>query len=213
MIVHAGTQLGLAGRFQMTQNGRVKRAAVIALVAACSFQHGSDPTLARHDAAANDARPIDAPVDSGIDARACPPAPPTCVAFSCPSSPSCYYVCGTSTTGKQNWAGAQGSCMNAGVGCLATIEDQAEQNCIAIATVPSFPNALVWFGFRQSASGIEPAGDWGWECGTSSYVSPAWGDFEPNNGGLGEDCGAMTTSGAWMDVDCSGTARFVCELP
>lgn len=197
----------------MTQNGGVNRVAMIALAAACSFEHGVDPSLARHDAPPIDTPPSDAAIDSWIDARACPPAPPTCVAFSCPSSPSCYYLCGTSTTGKQNWTGAQASCMNAGVGCLATIDHQAEQDCIAIETAPSFPSALVWFGFRQSSSGIEPAGDWGWECGTSSYVSPAWGGQEPNNSGGNEDCGVLTTSGGWMDVDCSGTARFVCELP
>lgn len=161
-----------------------------------------------------DARPRDAAIDApSIDARACPPAPPTCTAFSCPSSNSCYYLCGTATSGKQSWMGAQTSCTNAGVGCLVTIDNQAEQDCITFETMPMFPNALVWFGFRQSPTGAEPAGDWGWECGTSNYVSPAWGDFEPNNLGGNEDCGALTNGGGWIDADCSGSARFVCELP
>jgi hypothetical protein len=178
----------------------------------CSFEHGV-PVTPHDDAAGADARVIDAAIDAMADARVCPAAPPTCKAFQCPGSPSCYYVCGTSTSGKQTYAGAIGSCTNAEVGCVVTINDQAENDCIAANTVPSFPSALVWFGFEQSASGTEPASGWSWHCGTSAYNAPNWGSFEPNNEGGSEDCAAMTAGGAWLDVDCSGTARFVCELP
>lgn len=156
----------------------------------------------------------DAAIDATpIDARECPPPPPSCTAFSCPSSNSCYYQCGTPTSDKLGWGDAQSSCEAAGLGCLVTIDNQAEQDCIAIQTMPMFPDALVWFGFRQSPSGAEPAGGWEWACGNSNYVSPAWGEFEPNNFGGNEDCGALTNSGGWIDADCSIPARYVCELP
>ena len=156
----------------------------------------------------------DAPVDAQLaDARGCPAAPASCTAFTCASSSSCYYICGTATTGKQSYSGASGSCASANVGCVVTINDQAENDCIAAATLPSFPSALVWFGYEQSSSGSEPAGGWSWQCGTSSYVAPNWGMFEPNNDGGGEDCSALAAGGVWLDVSCNGSARFVCELP
>jgi hypothetical protein len=58
----------------------------------------------------------------------------------------------------------------------------------------------------------EPAGGWGWQCGSSSFVAGNWGQFEPNNQG-NEDCGAMGSGGSWADGDCGSSLRFVCELP
>jgi hypothetical protein len=191
----------------------VVRRAYLVVLAACSFEHGVPMTQPDDASTADVLRIVDAAIDAPADARICPAAPPTCTAFTCASSTSCYYVCGSATTGKQSYAGALGSCANANVGCVVTINDQAENDCIATKTLPSFPSALVWFGFDQSASGSEPAGGWSWRCGTSSYVAPNWGQFEPNNQGGSEDCAALTAGGAWLDVDCTGTARFVCELP
>jgi hypothetical protein len=179
------------------------------LLLACSFEHGMLPPPP-----SSDAPPMpDAPVDAKpADARVCPPPPnSTCRLFTCPGSNSCYYECGI--TAKQSWTGARGSCPNANLGCIVTINDQAEQNCITAETVPSFPSSLVWFGWKQDPAAMEPDQGWGWECPPSSYVSPAWGSFEPNNTGGNEDCGALTDGGGWIDADCSGSARFVCELP
>ena len=160
-----------------------------------------------------DGRTIDASIDAMADARVCPEAPPTCTLFTCPSSSSCYYICGSATTGKQNFNGARGTCTSNNVGCIVTINDQMENDCIAQVTQPTFPNALVWFGFKQASNGSEPAGGWSWECPPSNYLAPNWGDFEPNDTNNNEDCAAMTAAGAWLDVDCGGTARYVCELP
>jgi len=149
--------------------------------------------------------------DAAIDARICPAAPANCVAFACPSSSSCYYVCG-GTMARLDWGQARGRCGTAGLGCLATINDAAEQACLATATAPGFPD-IVWFGFKQASSGSEPAGGWGWECGSSSFLAGNWGQFEPNDDGNGEDCGALITGGSWIDGGCSTAGRYVCELP
>jgi hypothetical protein len=165
------------------------------------------------DAAVIDAAVIDAAVDAPIDARAidartCPTAPGGCTPFACAGSTSCYYLC----VPAAGWTAANLRCTSAGLGCLATIGDAAENTCIAAATAPSFPN-LIWFGWRQSPSGGEPSGGWGWQCGTSPFVAGNWGSGEPNNSGGNEDCGAMATGGGWIDGDCGVSFRYVCELP
>lgn len=156
-----------------------------------------------------DARMIDAALP---DARVCPPPPAGCKSFSCEGSTSCYYECGTTSTTKASWSGGAQSCVNAGRGCIVTISDQAEQNCITAFTVPSF-SSYVWFGFHQTSTSNEPAGNWAWECPPSVYVQPGWGGTEPNDSGGNEDCAAMTGGGTWFDATCSGSARYVCELP
>ena len=150
---------------------------------------------------------LDAPIDAAIDARACPAAPMGCTAFTCAGSASCYYACAPTS-----WQAANTRCSTAGIGCLATIDSAAENQCITDATSPSFPG-LVWFGWRQSAAGPEPAGGWGWECDSSTFVAGNWGQFEPNDEGGHEDCGALGTGGAWIDGTCSTSLRYVCELP
>ena len=163
------------------------------------------------DAGVIDAPP-DAPVDAPIDARTCPAAPSGCTVFQCPSSSSCYYLCGQGN--KDSWTDARDSCTDNQLGHLATIDDDAENTCLAQMTQPGFPD-IVWFGWVQASNGSEPAGGWGWEFGTSTYTAPNWGMplGEPNNVGGNEDCGAMITLGAWIDGGCNTQARFVCELP
>jgi hypothetical protein len=149
-----------------------------------------------------DATPPDA---SPPDARVCAPAAAGCVAFTCAATTSCYYVCS-----PRSWTSARAYCGTGGMGCIATIDDQPENDCLAAATNPMYPD-LVFFGWRQAPGSSEPAGGWGWECpATGSYVAPNWGDFEPNEDG-NEDCGVMGTGGAWIDGDCGGSLRFVCE--
>ena len=165
------------------------------------------------DAPLVDARPIDGPPDATPDARVCPTAPTGCTAFTCGTA-SCYYVCSGT---KRSWANANTACgaitQGANTACLATINNQGEQNCIVTATIPMFANNnYVWFGFRQDANATEPAGNWAWECGSSTYTAPNWGIGEPNNTGGNEDCAALTDGGGWFDATCSGQARYVCEL-
>jgi hypothetical protein len=160
----------------------------------------------------SDAKPVDArPIDAALAdaATACPQPPSGCTAFSCSSSSSCYYTCGSQA--KVNWATAAGSCTSAGLGCIVTINDQAEQDCITFSTLPSSGN-LVWFGLRQSAAASEPDGSWGWECGASNYVQLGWGGFQPDDANGNEDCAALAGFGVWTDANCAVTGRYVCEL-
>src|SRR5687768_17338885 len=132
------------------------KALVAVAIAGCSFEHGRLPQTVADDAppTSGDARPIDAAIS--IDARVCPAAPATCTSFTCPSSSSCYYLCGTTGTTDQNWAGAKSSCETSQRGCLVTISDQAEQDCITANAMPGFPNAITWAAYRQAASATQP---------------------------------------------------------
>ena len=199
----------------------MKLVVLVAATAACSFDTGFPPTPNPADDAGNvgdgphviDARfdAFVAPPDAMADARVCPPAIGGCVLFKCNSSTSCYYRCGTSSSGQVSWPTARNVCAQNGMGCIVTINSQLEQDCIAQNTNPVYPDN-VWFGLRQSASGSEPAGGWGWECPPSQYASPSWGMYEPNNEGGDEDCGILATGGGWNDADCDTPSRFVCEL-
>jgi len=187
---------------------------IAVLAAGCSY-HGRDTGDAASGQADSPPGTIDAPYDApfdarppdaAVDARVCPSAPSGCVAFTCGTA-SCYYACAART-----WSAAQTRCQTAGVGCLATINDDAENLCITAATNPVFPD-LVWFGFVQATGSVEPGGGWGWTCGSSSYTAANWGMFEPNDSGGNEDCGALNAGGVWIDGDCGTSLRFVCELP
>lgn len=194
----------------------------IVLVAGCAFQvraNGTDDAPVGgdgpgsgtgSDASTPDAA-IDAMVDAAVDATPllpCPPAPTGCTSFTC-SPTACHYLC----TDKRSWSSAQGKCASLGLGCLATIDDAAENTCITTNTLPVFGvGTAPWFGWVQTAGASEPGGGWHWQCGTSTYVSPAWGQFEPTNTGGNEDCGMFVDGGGWIDADCSTNARYVCEL-
>ncbi|HEY5950580.1 MAG TPA: hypothetical protein VIV40_34045, partial [Kofleriaceae bacterium] len=112
----------------------MRRSVVVVALTACSFEHGAP--LTQLDEAGVVADTPSTPKDAGPDARACPAAPGSCKSFTCPGSTSCYYVCGGTAGGARSWSSAQGSCANGGLGCLATINDQAEQDCITAQTSP-----------------------------------------------------------------------------
>jgi hypothetical protein len=188
----------------------------LVLVAACRFEPGQYSGDAAASDGVNDARMIDAAMPDAFvpDARVCAPPAPGCTTFTCSGSSSCYYVCGSGTF-KASWNGAKGSCEGGSInGCLVTINDQAEQNCITAATVPT-SSSLVWIGYYQTATNVEPLGNWAWQCPPSTYVSPDWGNpaGDPNDFNNNEDCAALSTSGDWWDANCTGTARYVCEVP
>lgn len=146
------------------------------------------------------------PLDAGVDTGGCPAAPVGCTAFACPPSTRCYYVCV-----ERAWSAAERQCPAMGLGCLVTIGDQTEDDCVAAATSATAA-APVWTGWHQAIGSTEPAGGWGWACPDgSSYLAPGWGTVEPDDQG-GEDCGAMGAGGAWADRGCNLNHRFVCEL-
>jgi hypothetical protein len=145
------------------------------------------------------------PGDAGTGPRNCPAAPMGCTAFTCPSTSSCYYSCMNAT-----FTGSTSQCVTKSIGCLVTIDDQAENDCVAAATGVGIFRS-VWIGYQQAPGSMEPAGGWGWACPDgSNFVN--WAPFEPNNL-LGQDCGAMTGFGKWGDFACTTKMPFVCELP
>lgn len=185
----------------------------LAVVAGCSFHHGERPAVVED---ANDSDGVsvssdamldalvDVQLDATSDARVCPPMA-GCTAFQCSSTTSCYYDC----TAKTSWQMAQNACDDQPDGCLVTINDQMEQDCIVANVMPAFVN-FPWIGYRQAPNGAEPLGGWSFQCGASAYVG--WATGEPNNIG-NEDCAAMTDGGGWFDTGCNEDGRYVCEVP
>ena len=187
----------------------MRLAVVIACAAAACRFEANAPAPSAGDAADVDTRPIDA---RQLDALpACPAAPAGCIPFSCATN-SCYYLCAA-----QTWPTANSRCIGNGLGCLATIDDLAENSCIAANALPAV--GPVWIGYVQASGSTEPAGGWGWACRTSSFTpSPPWGLppplNEPNDSGGNEDCAAMVNvAGHWNDSACNSQFRYVCELP
>lgn len=176
-------------------------AACLALLGACTAVLDIDQPRLVVDGGL-DASP-DASIAVSPDARECPPAPAGCTAFRCAATASCYYAC----SGSASWSTAQSYCTQ--VGCLATIESLAEQECIAAATNPTNASA-VWIGAFQSTP-QEPDGGWMWACGATSYTN--WSSYEPNDFSGNEDCAVMASGGHWYDTTCNSDRRFVCELP
>ena len=170
------------------------RAITILLLAGCQTMLDIEPPSLRPDASIDSATPATDPApDAPTDARVCPPAPAGCTQFRCAATDSCY------------WTAAQSYCTQV-TGCLATIESQEEQDCVAAASTPS-NGSPVWIGAFQPAQ----TEDWQWACGSSSYAK--WGSFEPNNLSGDQDCTELMAGGYWNDDACTSTRRFVCEVP
>lgn len=152
---------------------------------------------------------IDAPMIDANPLPACPAAPSGCVQFNCLTNPaSCYYYCNSTESSNT----ANNECMKIATGaCLVTLNDADENACVIAAAGGS---GLIYVGLKQSPSGSEPSGGWGWYCGTSAF-GPMWSTNEPNNAGIlsEEDCGASNTGGRWVDVNCVEQFRYVCEAP
>ena len=68
----------------------------------------------------------------------------------------------------QGWATAQDECADDGVGCLVTIDSQAELDCLAPLNGTIFDQ--IWIGYRQGPNPTEPDGDWSWQCGATRSV-------------------------------------------
>ena len=177
---------------------------LLALVAcaACSTVLELEQPVLRPDGGVDSAP--DARSNSAPDARECPAAPAGCTLFRCAGTAGCYYAC----TGQVSWGAAQSYCTQ--VGCLATIDGPAEQECIAAAANPT-NSSPIWIGAHQPAGSPEPKDGWTSVCGTSTYTN--WGSFEPNDYPSGSDCAELTSGGLWSDVSCNYDRRFVCELP
>jgi hypothetical protein len=194
------------------------RVAVTVLVlASCDFSGPAAAPQGTSDADVDrDATVIDTPVttlDAPLDSpelAPCPAPAAGCTLFECAGTSNCFYACST----PRNHTDAAVRCEQDGMGCLATISNATENTCVAqsIQPPPIFP-ALITIGYEQAPNGSEPDGGWAWRCGSSAFVAPNWGDFEPTNTGGNEDCAGMNEGGAWIDVDCGVQFRYICELP
>lgn len=139
----------------------------------------------------------DGAVDAGVDAATgCPAAPTGCAAFSCAST-HCYYVC-ESVTG----ASADAQCNTRGLGCLATVDDAAENACLEAATGAT-DGSPAWIGLANSGNGT-----WTWDCDDGS----AYTNWKPTTPPKGVGCAQLVNGGKWNSKDCSEKARFICEL-
>ena len=174
-----------------------------ALLAGCQTMLELDPPELSPDAGVAVAAP-DAVRTASPDAPSCPPAPAGCTLFQCAATSGCYYACEVAAT----WSVAQDIC--AQVGCLATVDSTADQECIAAATAPTNASP-VWIGAYQPDTAAEPNKGWTWACGASTYGN--WGNFEPNDLAGDQDCGEMAAGGYWNDVSCGVQRRFVCKAP
>jgi len=150
---------------------------------------------------------IDAGIDAGSDAptdasaSACPAAPHGCTAFQCATGSSCYYVCDAKT-----YSAAQAQCSAHSIGCVATIDDLAEDDCIAANVVPTVTDA-VWIGYVESGS----SQSWGWTCSDGSTFTD-WGLLQPSLL-VNETAAAMVNGGVWVNADPTTSLRYVCKLP
>ena len=66
----------------------------------------------------------------------------------------------------------------------------------------------LWIG----ANDIDTEGTWVWVSDREALDFTDWADNQPNDGdGNGQDCAAMQGNGAWGDIQCTATRRYVCQ--
>jgi hypothetical protein len=187
---------------------------VLVVLAGCSFSTKIDTQAQPDDATTSE------PDATVIDARtlaACPTAAANCqlLTSSCLPVESCYYRCTT----NRNWEDARVRCQADGMGCLVTLDSAAENTCIATTLNAVDFNNHYWIGYRQTHTTVEPAGNWAWVCGTSTFTpSPPWGlpppVNEPNDNAGNEDCAMVLNNfGHWNDAGCGDGLDYVCEFP
>ncbi|XP_071527696.1 macrophage mannose receptor 1-like isoform X2 [Panulirus ornatus] len=102
---------------------------------------------------------------------------------------------------KRKWIDASISCAQAGAN-LISIHSEDESSLIMIA-ISSIKDSI-WTGLVQTSNG------YGWGDGTGlDFIN--WEAGEPGNNSL--PCVVMsTTSGTWLDVDCSSSHPYVCKV-
>jgi hypothetical protein len=153
----------------------------------------------------------------GPPLAACPNPPAGCTRMTAACLPmtSCYYQCTT----NRNREDARVRCEQDGLGCLVTINDAAENSCLATTLDPNNAANRYWIGFVQTNNTVEPAGGWTWTCPSSTFTpSPPWGlpppANEPNDTNGNEDCAfVINNNGHWIDAACSDQLDYVCEFP
>jgi len=109
-----------------------------------------------------------------------------------------------------SWSDANAACRAAGME-LASVHS-AEENDALLATVAS---NTVWIGGSDSAY----KGTWVWSPSGTPLSYTNWASGQPDNSGGTQDCLAfnyqlyVTNSGKWDDQSCTGTKKYVCQIP
>jgi hypothetical protein len=108
----------------------------------------------------------------------------------------------------RTWNEAEADCVAQG-GHLASVHDQVEQDYIAQAAFAVLGGDW-WLGLSDQAQ----EGQYVWTDGTSTNYTN-WMEGEPNNWEGSENCIHLVdwAGGAWNDLNCDATARYVCKLP
>lgn len=155
---------------------------VLALLTACSFEHGALTTDGRGSGSAIDARPIDARIDAPIDAS------PMCIAQSTATYLGHHYF----ETQNLSWTLAQQTCSTLG-GHLVKIETMDEN----IFVMSTFPGAgYDWIGLSDPSN-------------TDDYV---WTDqttlASTYNGFVGGT--PQSTTANCVDTNATGWTAFSC---
>ena len=107
---------------------------------------------------------------------------------------------------KLSWHDAGAACAAASPGgALASAHTAAEWAVLAgLHAAAGYDTA--WLGLSDEAS----EGSWVWTDGSAVGFS-AWGPFEPNDAGVGEDCGSVGWQSVnWNDLPCDRLNRYFC---
>ena len=52
---------------------------------------------------------------------------------------------------------------------------------------------------------------WAYSDTASTIKFNSWNDHEPNNANQNEDCVLLDRNAGWLDINCNGKRRFICE--
>lgn len=170
---------------------RTSQAAVLAVLAGCSFE-GVPP--------ADDTDPVaDAPAgaDAAVDASA--DASPLCVGYTAAGSSQYRLV-----TAPADWLAAELDCEDdePGVTHLAIIQTELERMELDVLATSD-----VWLGLVDRR--LE--GTWVWVDGSAHTIAmPPWKAGEPSTGGS-DDCAILNNGGLYDAVNCTDDKQYVCE--
>ncbi|XP_025113557.1 CD209 antigen-like [Pomacea canaliculata] len=130
-----------------------------------------------------------------------------CVCYQCPVSWSVHEnKCYTYIHLRLPWIDAIGTCKTLG-GHLVEINSATENHFVS-RLMHSKGVVWIWLGFND----LVKEGRWVSATSNQPMVYQSWGWGEPNNSG-NQDCGQLTSNGAWDDLSCDPGTKFtfVCQ--
>lgn len=149
--------------------------------------------------------------------------PPGCALDTFEGHTYAFCAGGSDFDNYRSWAQAQAECESI-YGNLVRIESAAEDSFLQTSPANAVVNPeSAWIGASDGAGKNE--GTWTWHGDAEPFfigdhedgaANPAgtyvgWGASEPNDGGAGEDCGALWFS-VWIDLPCGNVTPYICEF-